>query len=103
VLKATALRLSARQAWTSAIGELAPDTPGQTFEHFYFSLQVAVAGLGIAIGPWHLVRNDLDTGVLAAPLGFVEDGSRHCLLSPERLLLNSLQAICWNGCGLWRD
>lgn len=97
VLKATAprlhtrSRLSAWQEWSSAIGESAPDTPGQTFEHFYFSLQAAVAGLGVAIGPWHLVRDDLDTGVLAAPLSFVEDGSRYCLLSPEPLKPNSPQ------------
>lgn len=98
VLKASAprlhtrSRLSAWEEWTSAIGESAPDTTGQTFEHFYFSLQAAVAGLGVAIGPWHLVRDDLDTGVLAAPLNFVEDGSRYCLLSPEPLQPNSPQA-----------
>ena len=46
----------------------------------------------VAIGPWHLVRDDLDSGVLAAPLGFVEDGSRYCLLSPQPLLPDSPQA-----------
>jgi DNA-binding transcriptional LysR family regulator len=38
------------------------------FDHFYFSLQAAVAGLGVAIGPWHLVRDDLESGVLVAPM-----------------------------------
>jgi len=28
------------------------------------------------------VRDDIANGVLAAPMGFVEDGSRYCLLSP---------------------
>jgi len=73
----------------------------QSFEHFYFSIQAAVAGLGVAIGPWHLVRDDIQSGVLAAPLGFIEDGSRYCLLSPkppqpgslEMDLLNWLQAV----------
>lgn len=68
--------------WAAAAGQSVPDTPEQTFEHFYFSLQAAVAGLGVAIGPWHLVRDDLESDLLVAPLGFVEDGSRYCLLSP---------------------
>lgn len=54
----------------------------QWFEHFYFSLQAAIAGLGVAIAPWHLACDDLASGVLSAPLGFVEDGSHYWLLSP---------------------
>ncbi len=77
-------RPGAWQDWAAAVGQPLPDAPGQHFDHFYFSLQAAVAGLGVAIGPWHLVRDDLDSGVLAAPLGFVEDGSRYCLLSPAQ-------------------
>lgn len=97
-LKPTAPRLHTRtrpgawQEWASAVGQPAFDTPGQTFDHFYFSLQAAVAGLGVAIGPWHLVRDDLDSGVLVAPLSFVEDGSRYCLLSAQPLQPNSPQA-----------
>ncbi len=30
-------------------------------------------------------RDDLHSGLLVAPLGFVEDGSRYCLLSPQPL------------------
>lgn len=41
-----------------------------------------MAGLGVAIGPWHLVRDDIESGVLVAPVGFIEDGSNYCLLSP---------------------
>lgn len=56
-----------------------------------------MAGLGVAIGPWHLVRDDLDSGVLAAPLGFIEDGSRYCLLSPQALPPDGPQAdlLAW--------
>ena len=78
--------------WAVAAGQPVQDAAGQTFEHFYFSLQAAVAGLGVAIGPWHLVRDDLDSGVLTAPLGFVEDGSRYCLLSPQPLQPDGPQA-----------
>jgi DNA-binding transcriptional LysR family regulator len=53
----------------------------QTFEHFYLSLQAAVSGLGVAIGPLALVRDDLAAGRLVAPFGFVPDGSRYLLLT----------------------
>ncbi|CAI8727031.1 HTH-type transcriptional regulator TrpI [Pseudomonas sp. IT-P171] len=97
----TTSRPTAWQEWANAKGLPVPATEMQSFEHFYFSIQAAVAGLGVAIGPWHLVRDDIQSGVLVAPLGFVEDGSRYCLLSPsapkpgslEMDLLNWLQAV----------
>lgn len=89
-------RPSAWQEWSSAANQAAPETPVHYFEHFYFSLQAAVAGLGVAIGPWHLVRDDLESGVLAAPMGFVKDGSSYCLLSPHALLPDSPQAHLLN-------
>ncbi|MBO9538235.1 LysR family transcriptional regulator [Herbaspirillum sp.] len=93
----TRTRSGAWREWAEAASQPVPDGPAQTFDHFYFSLQAAVAGLGVAIGPWHLVRDDLDSGVLAAPLGFVEDGSRYCLLSPQPLPPDSPQAdlLAW--------
>jgi DNA-binding transcriptional LysR family regulator len=97
----TTSRPTAWQEWAGAKGLPIPEMDMQSFEHFYFSIQAAVAGLGVAIGPWHLVRDDIQSGVLAAPLGFVEDGSRYCLLSPtapkpgslEMDLLKWLQAM----------
>ncbi|WCM53261.1 LysR family transcriptional regulator [Pseudomonas sp. WJP1] len=94
-------RPAAWQEWASAKGLPTPAVEMQSFEHFYFSIQAAVAGLGVAIGPWHLVRDEIQSGMLAAPLGFVEDGSRYCLLSPsppkpgslEMDLLDWLQAV----------
>jgi DNA-binding transcriptional LysR family regulator len=81
----TRTRPHAWQEWAAAAKAALPKATAaqQTFEHFYFSLQAAVAGLGVAIGPWHLVRDDLDNGVLSAPLGFVEDGSSYILLAPQ--------------------
>lgn len=79
----TTSRPTAWQEWAAAKGLPTPAMEMQSFEHFYFSIQAAVAGLGVAIGPWHLVRDDIQSGVLVAPLGFVEDGSRYCLLSPS--------------------
>lgn len=45
---------------------------GQGFEHLYYLLEAAVAGLGIAIAPQQLVADDLAGGRLLAPWGFVE-------------------------------
>ncbi len=88
----TRTRPDAWQAWATATGQTLAACAGQSFEHFYFSLQAAVAGLGVAIGSWHMVRDDVDNGLLAAPLGFVEDGSHYCLLSPHALDEHSPQA-----------
>lgn len=88
----TRTRSGAWVEWANVAGCALPQGPAQTFEHFYFSLQAAVAGLGVAIGPWHLVRDDIDSGLLVAPLGFVEDGSRYCLLSPAAAEPESLPA-----------
>ncbi|MFE5486953.1 LysR family transcriptional regulator [Streptomyces sp. NPDC056527] len=55
----------------------------QTFEHFYLALQAAVAGVGVAIGPYALVHDDLMRGQLVAPFGLVADGTGYHLLSPQ--------------------
>ncbi len=43
---------------------------GQSFEHLYYLLEAAVAGLGVAIAPEPLVADDLAAGRLIAPWGF---------------------------------
>ncbi len=86
----TRTRPNAWKEWAVAAGLPAASRRGQTFDHFYFSLQAAVAGLGVAIGPWHLVRDDIESGVLVAPMGFVEDGSHYCLLTPAPVVDGSV-------------
>ncbi|MGE9552987.1 LysR family transcriptional regulator [Erwinia amylovora] len=88
----TRTRPDAWREWATAAGMAATGTEGQTFDHFYFSLQAAVAGLGVAMGSWYHVCDDLESGVLAAPQGFTEDGSRYYLLSPEPFEPGSVQA-----------
>lgn len=90
-------RLSAWDTWSEITQHPFHENSGQTFEHFYFSLQAAVAGLGVAIGPWQLVRDDIASGVLVAPLGFVEEGSCYCLLSPSPLFPDTFHAdlLAW--------
>ncbi|MDP3848034.1 MAG: LysR family transcriptional regulator [Pseudomonas sp.] len=79
----SATRPSAWRTWAEQSGMSAAQGDEQVFEHFYFSLQAASAGLGLAIGPRQLVRDDLANGLLAAPLGFIADGSSYYLLTPE--------------------
>lgn len=57
---------------------------GQGFEHLYYLLEAAVAGLGVAIAPQALVADDLAAGRLAAPWGFAETAARLALWVPAR-------------------
>lgn len=89
----TRTRPSAWATWVDISGNACPSDHKQNFEHFYFSLQAAVAGLGVAIGPWHLVQSDLRDGLLVAPQGFREDGSAYFLLSAREPQSGSLSEI----------
>lgn len=60
-------------------------TRGRRFEHFYFLLEAAVGGLGVAMAPRPLVEADLKLGRLVAPLGFMPSGRRYCLTYPATL------------------
>lgn len=51
------------------------------FEHFYLSIQAAVAGLGVAVASELMVDEEIRRGILAAPHGFQDDGSAYYLLS----------------------
>ncbi len=53
------------------------------YEHFYLSIQAASAGQGVALASWLMVQDELASGQLVAPFGFVRDGSGYCLLAPR--------------------
>lgn len=57
---------------------------GQAFEHLYYLLEAAAAGLGVAIAPQTLVADDLAAGRLAAPWGFVTTRAQLSLWLPAR-------------------
>ncbi|KGF64351.1 LysR family transcriptional regulator [Pseudomonas lutea] len=57
---------------------------GQDFEHLYYLLEAAVAGLGVAIAPEPLVAEDLKAERLAAPWGFSETPAQLALWVPKR-------------------
>ncbi len=70
-------RLNAWQMWADAQGCVVPAQTGPMFEHYYFTLEAAVAGLGICVAPWHLVADDVAAGRLVAPFGFCESGYQY--------------------------
>jgi LysR family glycine cleavage system transcriptional activator len=78
----TASRKTAWRSWCAATATDIGRGSGQTYEHFFLSLQAASAGLGVAIGSVFMVQEEIDSGRLVAPFGFVPDGSAYYLLSP---------------------
>lgn len=89
----TRTRPEAWAAWAQRAGVPLPPGPEAEFEHFYLSLQAAVAGLGVAIGPYRLVCDDLAAGLLVAPFGFSLDGSAYHLLTPRPIQPGSPEAL----------
>lgn len=85
------------QAWPSWAASNGLDTSalklGQGFEHLYYLLEAAAAGLGVAIAPQQLVADDLAGGRLVAPWGFVETSARLALWVPARRLDKRAQLL----------
>lgn len=81
--------VSRPQAWPTwaAMQGLAIDQLryGQKFEHLYYLLEAAVAGLGVAIAPAVLVADDLASNRLAAPWGFIETQAKLSLWAPKHV------------------
>jgi DNA-binding transcriptional LysR family regulator len=81
----TTSRPQAWPAWAGQHGLDAGALPfGQAFEHLYYLLEAAVAGLGVAIAPQQLVADDLRAGRLAAPWGFSPTRAALALWVPRR-------------------
>ena len=70
-------RPDAWQTWLQAAKhDIGEPHVGDTFDHFYLLIQAARCGLGFANVPRMLVRDDLTSGTLVAPLGFVAGPNR---------------------------
>lgn len=79
-LLSTRTRLEAWDEWLAAAGCSLPNLRnGETYEHFYLLIQAAVCGLGVATVPKMLVLDDLRSGKLVAPFGFMP-GARQLVL-----------------------
>lgn len=89
LLQQPLLHTSSRpQAWPAWIKAQRLDPAalrqGAGFEHLYFLLEAAGAGLGVAIAPELLVTDDLAAGRLVAPWGFVDTQAQWVLCAPQR-------------------
>lgn len=71
-LLGTHTRPGAWDEWLASTGHAGLELPAQErFEHFYLLIQAAACGLGVALAPRYLVENEIRSGQLVAPLGFV--------------------------------
>lgn len=80
----TRTRKQAWQDWEKSSKQPMAYQADKYFDHFYFSLQAAVAGMGMAIGPRILVADDIKSGLLVAPYDFVETPFNYVVLSLEK-------------------
>lgn len=79
----TQSRPQAWSQWFAAQGlDPAAMRHDQSFEHLHYMLEAALVGLGVAIAPSYLVEEDLRTGRLIAPWGFIETPARLGLWLP---------------------
>ena len=57
--------------WAKSSGETVNLRASNSYDHFYLEIQAAACGLGVAMVPKILVLDDLRSGKLVAPFGFV--------------------------------
>jgi DNA-binding transcriptional LysR family regulator len=89
-------RPKAWEEWAAAAGYQGERlTAHDHYEHFYLMIQAAICGLGVAPVPRMLVLDDLRSGKLVAPFGFVAGPHRlalwiapHVIARPETRALS---------------
>lgn len=91
----TRTRPAAWADWCSRSGIGVSDEPGVEYEHFYFMLEAAMAGLGVCIAPWPLVADDIHAGRLVAPYGFIENGMVYVAMRRARQHRKSVLFCQW--------
>ena len=74
--------------WARAKGVTLELCNSQSFEHHYFMLEAAASGLGIGIASYPMAEQDLKSGRLVAPFGFVPSGNSYCLLHARQTVNN---------------
>jgi LysR family glycine cleavage system transcriptional activator len=68
--------------------------PHERYEHFYLANQAAASQLGVALSPRYLVQEELDSGALVAPFGFIR--SPHTLnlwIAPHERLRDDVKRL----------
>jgi LysR family transcriptional regulator, glycine cleavage system transcriptional activator len=51
------------------------------YQHYYFTIEAALQGLGVCIAPWHLVFEDIKKKNLIAPLNFRQSNMHYVALT----------------------
>jgi DNA-binding transcriptional LysR family regulator len=70
--------------WASHAGVILPEVAEhREYEHIFYTLEAAAAGLGVGIIPWIYIAGDIAAGRLVAPFGFVRTPARFQLIVPE--------------------
>jgi DNA-binding transcriptional LysR family regulator len=76
----TRTRPNSWREWCGLTGFAAyPDASGE-YEHYYYMLEATVSGLGVCIAPWQMVWDDIQSGKLVAPCGFVRNANEYFAL-----------------------
>lgn len=70
-LLSTKTRPNGWRDWIAAAGLDFSVKPQNSYDHFYLLIQAAACGLGFAMAPKMLVIDDLRSGKLVAPFGFI--------------------------------
>jgi LysR family glycine cleavage system transcriptional activator len=69
--------------WSAHSGVPVPEAAeNREYEHLFYMLEAAVAGLGVGLSPWIYVANDIAAGRLAAPFGFTRTPARFYFVLP---------------------
>lgn len=90
----TITRRHAWDDWAARTGMLRTSSlAGNEYEHFYYMLEAATAGLGICIAPWQLVLDDIQAQRLVAPFGFIPNGLNYVAVRRPRRSRKA-QAFC---------
>jgi LysR family glycine cleavage system transcriptional activator len=76
-------RPAAWEQWLRLVQKVACEVTTVDYEHFYLCVQAASAGLGVTMASMMMVQDELASGQLVAPFGFVRDGSGYFLLSAQ--------------------
>lgn len=80
----TSSRRHAWRVWAEKAGRDVPDDDGVEYEHFYFMIEAALSGLGMCIAPWPMVADELGSGRLIAPYGFIDSGQSYVAVRRNR-------------------